>query len=289
GGVFAFSPEGREFIRATPPGMRVPVGGMPSPETDLAQTLQEMINSGVEVLATETDGYHIDIDKPWHILEANEDVATHMSANLEASVIPVSATVSEAAEIHGKIVLGENAVIGPRAVIKGDVWLGDRSQINNGPMVGGPTIIGADTRVSDYCQLSGVVGPRCVVGHGAEMSGLMMEKTYLYHYCEMYGIFGTACDIGAATVCGTLRFDDGPTTHRIKGRKETPPKHSNASYLGEYTRTGVNAILMPGVKVGPWSVVGAGVVLNEDVPARKMILVEQETVSIDWGPDRYGW
>jgi len=39
----------------------------------------------------------------------------------------------------------------------------------------------------------------------------------------------------------------------------------------------------------PWSVVGAGVVLNEDVPARKMILVEQETVSIDWGPDRYGW
>ena len=121
------------------------------------------------------------------------------------------------------------------------------------------------------------------------MSGVLFDKVYLYHYCEMSGIFGTATDIGAATVCGTLRFDDGDTAHKINGRYETPTYGANATYMGEYCRTGVNAIIMPGRKIGSYSVVGAGVVLNEDVPSKTMISVKQELVKKPWGPERYGW
>ena len=126
-------------------------------------------------------------------------------------------------------------------------------------------------------------------GHGAEMSGVLFDKVYLYHYCEMSGVFGTASDIGAATVCGTLRFDDGDTPHKIHGRYEVPTYGANATYMGEYCRTGVNAIIMPGRKIGSYSVVGAGVVLNEDVPSQTMITVKQELVKKPWGPSRYGW
>ena len=46
---------------------------------------------------------------------------------------------------------------------------------------------------------------------------------------------------------------------------------------------------MPGRKVGSYSVVGAGVVLNEDVPSQTIITVKQELIKKSWGPPRYGW
>ena len=124
---------------------------------------------------------------------------------------------------------------------------------------------------------------------GAEMSGVMMDKVYLYHYCEMSGVFGCATDIGAATVCGTLRFDDRNTPHRIEGQTEVPPIGANATYMGDYCRTGVNAIIMPGRKIGSYSVVGPGVILYEDVPSKTMVLAKQELIKKPWGPNRYGW
>jgi bifunctional UDP-N-acetylglucosamine pyrophosphorylase/glucosamine-1-phosphate N-acetyltransferase len=115
-----------------------------------------------------------------------------------------------------------------------------------------------------------------------------MEGAYSYHYGEYWGVVGRNADLGAATVCGTLRFDDQQTIHRVRGRREIPRSGANASYLGDFTRTGVNAILMPGVKVGPYSVVGAGVILNEDVPNNTLVYAKQELVKRPWGPEQYG-
>ena len=77
--------------------------------------------------------------------------------------------------------------------------------------------------------------------------------------------------------------------HKISGRREFPRNGSNATYFGDYVRTGVNVITQPGVKIGAYSCVGPGIVVYEDVPSRKLILLKQETVERDWGPERYGW
>jgi bifunctional UDP-N-acetylglucosamine pyrophosphorylase/glucosamine-1-phosphate N-acetyltransferase len=121
------------------------------------------------------------------------------------------------------------------------------------------------------------------------MDGTMFDGAYLYHYCEIAGLVGTSVDIGAATVCGTLRFDDGLAEHRVKGRRERPLQEANATYFGDYSRTGVNVITMPGVKIGAYSCIGAGIVVYEDVPNRTLMLLKQETVTRPWGPERYGW
>jgi bifunctional UDP-N-acetylglucosamine pyrophosphorylase/glucosamine-1-phosphate N-acetyltransferase len=134
-----------------------------------------------------------------------------------------------------------------------------------------------------------VIGDRCVINHCAELNGVLMENVYLYHYMEFYGVLGCSTDLGAATVCGTLRFDDGETTHTVKGRREHPLHHSNASYLGDYVRTGVNAIIMPGCKVGVYSIVGPGVLLSEDLPNGTRVAVKQVVERGEWGPNRYGW
>jgi len=61
------------------------------------------------------------------------------------------------------------------------------------------------------------------------------------------------------------------------------------TYIGEYCRTGVNAIIMPGVKVGPYSILGPGTIIYKDVPSRTLVLAKQEHVTKPWGPEKYGW
>jgi bifunctional UDP-N-acetylglucosamine pyrophosphorylase/glucosamine-1-phosphate N-acetyltransferase len=216
---------------------------------------------------------------------------TYLAARCDQDVIPASCQISDGAEITGRLILGENVTIGKRAVIRGTLWAGDNTQITNGPILDGAVCLGRDIKVRDYCLLEGktVCGDRGIYGHGAEFSGVAFDNVYLYHYCEISGVLGSSVDIGAATVCGTLRFDDRESPHRVNGRWETPHVGANETYIGDYSRTGVNAIIMPGRTVGCYSCVGPGVILYEDLPSRQVITARQELEVKPWGPERYGW
>lgn len=275
------------------PGLvtRVPVGGMPPQEAEIAQSIQMMIDEGHPVAAVEATGYHVDLDKPWHILEANARVIEAMSDGLTGDSIASSARIHDGAEIRGHLVLGEGTTIGNRVVVGGNLWLDAGASLDNGAILEGPAIVGAGTVVKNYCQIGGrsTLGARGVYGHGAEFSGVALEKVYCYHYCEIWGVSGAAVDFGAATVCGNLRFDDAETVWQVKGRSEVPAHAANAAYLGDYCRTGVNAIIMPGRRIGVYSCVGPGVVAYDDIPDRQMVLLRQQLDRRSWGPERYGW
>jgi len=290
-GVYAFRPEALAFLRDNPALMRVGVGGMPPVETEIAQSLQMMVDEGHTVAVIDAPGFHVDLDKPWHILEANGRVIGAMAAALEGHQIDPTARVHDGADIGGRLVLGPGAVIGNRVVVEGDLWLGAGAKALNGAIVHGHAVIGQGTVVRDYCQIGGgsSLGARGVYGHGAEFSGVALDTVYCYHYCEIWGVVGQAVDFGAATVCGNLRFDDRDTVWRIKGRPEIPTTAANAAYFGDFCRTGVNAIIMPGRRLGVYSICGPGVILHDDLPDRTMIMVAQQVTTRPWGPERYGW
>lgn len=291
-GVYAFRPEALGYLRDNPGLMtQVPVGGMPPMEAEIAQSLQMMIDEGETVLAVEAPGYYVDLDKPWHILEATWQVINAMSAGLHENLIPPSSQIHDGAEIQGRLVLGQNTTIGNRVVVKGDLWLADGANLTNGAILEGPAVVGPGVKIRDYCQIGGYtsLGAQGVYGHGAEFSGVALERVYCYHYCEVWGVVGQSVDFGAATVCGNLRFDDRETAWRVKGRAEIPSHAANAAYFGDFCRTGVNAIIMPGRRVGVYSCVGPGVIVSEDVPDRQLVMVKQELTTRSWGPERYGW
>lgn len=291
-GVYVLAQEQLAYLRDNPGVMeQVPVGGMPPMEAEIAQSLQMMVGEGETVGVVATPGFHVDLDKPWHILEANTRVIEAQRETLVAHRIPAGSVIHDGAEIEGKVVMGQGCIIGNRVVIRGDVWMGDGAQILNGAILDGPVVVGPGTVVRDYCQIGGhsSLGPRGVYGHGSEFSGVSLATVYCYHYCEIWGVVGQAVDFGAATVCGNLRFDDGETTWRVKGRRETPLHASNAAYFGDFCRTGVNAIIMPGRRVGVYSVVGAGVVAYDDVPDRQLVMLKQDVSTRPWGPEQYGW
>jgi len=289
--VYAFRPEALAFLRDNPALMRVGVGGMPPVEAEIAQSLQMMVDEGETVAVIDAPGFHVDLDKPWHILEANGRVIGAMAAALEGHQIDPTARVHDGADIGGRLVLGPGAVIGNRVVVDGDLWLGAGAKALNGAIVHGHAVIGQGTVVRDYCQIGGgsSLGARGVYGHGAEFSGVALDTVYCYHYCEIWGVVGQAVDFGAATVCGNLRFDDRDTVWRIKGRPEIPTTAANAAYFGDFCRTGVNAIIMPGRRLGVYSICGPGVILHDDLPDRTMIMVAQQVTTRPWGPERYGW
>jgi len=292
GGVYAFHPAAVPYLRNNPGLFRhVPVGGMPPLEAEIAQSVAMLLEEGQMVRAVETTEFFVDVDKPWHILEANARLLDYLCARLEGNQIAPDARIHDGAEIEGRVVLGPGSSIGNRVVVRGDLFVGAHAQLTNGAILGGEVLVGDHCRVRDYGLVGShsVLGPHSLVAHGAEFSGVLFDGVFLYHYCEMAGVYGSRVDIGAASVCGTLRFDDENTLHYIKGRREFPRWGANCAYMGDYSRTGVNAILMPGVKVGAYSCVGPGVVLYEDLPSRKVVLLQQELVFKDWGPEKYGW
>ncbi len=242
--------------------------------------------------AIECNGYFFDIDKPWHMLEANEYMVNHFCNAIKENELAEGATISENATIHGQVKLGKNSSIGDRVVIHGNLIVGDNTIIDNGAIFNGNAIIGDHTAIRNYCMIyDGVsIGTHCIFDHCAEfLGGMVMDKVYLYHYGEFYGAIGSHTDIGAATVCGTLRFDDGETEHVVNGRKEIPLHFSNAAYLGDYCRTGVNTIIMPGCKIGAYSVLGAGAIIDKDIEQNSLVFVKQDLVIKKWSEKKYGW
>ena len=292
-GLYVLPPDFLPYLERNPGLMTsVEVGNMPPLEAECAESISRYLREGHPVQAVEAGEYFADLDKPWQLLDANTLFLKYRFASLTSNQVAPTAAVSPQAEIEGKIIVGNNSIIGPDVKIKGSAIIGNNTHLVDGPLIGDQTIIGDECSIREYCKIEpgSAIGNRCVVGHAAEFGGIMMEGAYSYHYGEYWGILGRSSDLGAATVCGTLRFDDQNTQHRIKGRRDHPGTNSaNASYLGDFVRTGVNVILMPGVKVGPYSVIGPGVILQEDLPNGSSIFVKQELIRSTWGPERYGW
>lgn len=269
----------------------VEVGMMPPEERQLESAIELFRQSGGKLTATITTTPAHDLDKPWHILAANESLLHRTAGALTSHDLAAGASIDPSAAIEGYVRLGAGSRIGANVTIRGSLVAGENVIIDSGAILNGTVAVGDGSEVRNACFVEdgSVIGRNCVVSHAAELAGVIFDGVYLYHYMEIYGIVGANTDIGAATVCGSLRFDDGETTHRIKSRREIPSTHSNASFIGDYCRTGVNAILLPGHRIGPYSIVGPGVVLDRDLAPRTGVRVQQELTEFSWGPERYGW
>lgn len=276
----------------------VQVGQMPPLEPDLAASLALALSQGEEVAGVEVSHPAVDMDKPWHILEATtawmewaRRATSAGSVPLPPGWVPGSPEIHPLARIEGRVTTGRGVRIGPGVSIRGDVWIGDGTLLDNGAVIDGPAVIGRGVVVRDYAYVLAhtAIGDGCRVGHAAEVAGVLMEGVYAVHYMEFYGVIGRHSDLGAATVCGTLRFDDRQTPIRVQGRSELPWAFSNAAFIGDFSRTGVNVTIYPGRKIGPYSCVGPGVVVDRDVPPRTLVTSTQTWQQQPWGPERYGW
>lgn len=291
-GVFMLNKEIVPYLKTNPGRiLNVPVGGMPPEENMLEQSLQMMLEDGINIKAIPVNRYYIDLDKPWNILEANEMIIKETFENLNDNDIAENSYIDESAVVMGKIRIGKGSKIGKNVIIKGDVWIGDNTVIDYGAILEGDTIIGNNCIIADNCKISpySTIGNNNRIGFSAEIQGITFDKVSIVHTSEVYGIVGSNTDIAAGCMMGILRFDDSACKQKIGGKVEAGSKYSNAIYLGDYSRTGISNIFYPSVKVGSNCALGPGAIIDKDVPSNTLVIVEQNKVYKEWGTSKYGW
>ena len=290
--AFLASPEFMKYVKANSGIFSgVGVGDMPPREAFVEESAAELIRREGPQSAVEGSRVFCDIDKPWHIMEACWLMEQELCNSLTENVLLEGASIDPTAEINGFVRLGKGSRIGRGCRINGSIWVGDGAIIDNYAVIDGDCLIGDRAEIMNYCYIDGgsTVGNRCKVLHCAEFGGVLFDGTYLYHYMEIDGLLGTHVDIGASTVCGTLRFDNASARHSVRGKKETPRNFANGTFIGDYSRTGVNVTFYPGVTVGCNSCIGPGMVVTEDIPSGTVALVKQEIIKKPWGPEKYQW
>lgn len=292
GGVYIANEEIKPYLEQNPGYMKnISVGGMPPDEAVLEQSLQMMTEDGKTIIGVKAEHPLIDIDKPWHLMEANEEVILREVTGLKQDNIHPTAKIHPSAIIEGKLVMGKNSCIGKNVIIKGNTIIGDNTIIDYGAIIEGNTVIGSNTSIKDCCKILPftAIGNKNRIGYNAEFQGITFDGVSMTHGSEMYGIIGECTDIAAGCTAGILRFDDSLNSPKVMGKAELGGKYTNGIFLGDHCRTGIGNLFMPGVMIGKNSALGPGAIISKNVPAGTLLVVEQTQTYKAWGPERYGW
>ena len=220
--------------------------------------IDALVHGSKEVRVVPYSGTWEAIKYPWHIFT----VVKHFLDDASEYISP-SAVISEKATIGGKVIIGDNAKIFENAVVKGPVYIGPNSVVGNNSLVRAYSHIGAD----------------CVVGFSTEVKGSYLSDGCWSHMSYIGdSILGERCSLGAGTMLANWRFDEKNISVKIKGEMIDSKLDKFGSIIGSDCKTGVNVSVMPGVKVGPGSIIGSHVCLTEDLEPGKMILPESRGI-----------
>jgi NDP-sugar pyrophosphorylase family protein len=215
--------------------------------------LDNMVKAGHKIKVVPYNDFWAPIKYPWHIFKVME----YFLDSAQPHIAP-SARISEKATIEGRVVLNENVRVLENAVIRGPVYIGANS------------IVGNNALVRDYTH----IGSHSVIGYSTEV-----KHSYIGDNCWFHSnyvgdsIIDDNCSLGAGTVLANFRLDEGNIQIKVGDSLVDTGYDKLGAVIGRGCRIGVHASLMPGVRVGPDSVVGPQVCLHHDLQANKLVLV----------------
>jgi UDP-N-acetylglucosamine diphosphorylase/glucosamine-1-phosphate N-acetyltransferase len=216
--------------------------------------LDNMVKAGHKIKVVPYNDFWAPIKYPWHIFKVMEYFLDNAQPYIASS-----ARISEKANIEGKVILSDNVKVLENAVIRGPVYIGANS------------IIGNNALVRDYSH----IGSNSVIGYSTEV-----KHSYIGDNCWFHSnyigdsIVDDDCSLGAGTVLANFRLDEGNIQIKVGDSLINTGYDKLGAIVGQGCRIGVNASLMPGVRVGANSFVGPQVCLRQDLGANKMALLE---------------
>lgn len=249
-GVYVFAPPIFEDIRR--------VRRSPRGEVEVTDAIKMAAGRGEAIHAVEVSrDVWMDIGRPWNLLEANERCLAKMDHSVEG-------VVEEGVHIIGRLQLEEGAVV------------------KSGTYIEGPVFIGGDSQIGPNCYIRpfSSLGRGVKVGNGCEVkNSIILDRTHILHLSYVGdSIVGSGCNLGAGTMVGNIRFDEKTVKTVIKGEIVDSGRRKLGAVIGDDVKTGINANLMPGVKVGPNCHIGANVVVYRDIPPNVMVRVSQRLI-----------
>lgn len=187
---------------------------------------------------------------------------------------------------------GENVTIKDHVVIEGTVHIGNNVKIMEFSKIVGPCFIGDNTIIGNMNVIRhSVIGKNCVTGYSTDIT-----RSYIGDDCWFHtnyigdSVLEGNCSMGSGAVLANLRLDEGVIHSIVKEHKVSTNRNKLGAMIGKNVRIGVNTSLMPGVKIGRDSFIGAGITIEKDIPDHSFVRGEHklhiDNNSVDILPDR---
>ncbi len=255
-GIYIFNKDIFEKIEKTPES--------PRGEYEITDSLTMQIEDGKIVKGHKTEKEWLDIGKPWELIEINERLLGEIKTNIKGKI-------ETGVTIHGELVLEEGSIIKSGVYIEGSVYIGKNCDIGPNSYIRGNTYFGDNVHVGNAVEIK---------------NSIIMENTNVSHLSYVGdSVLGSSCNIAAGTNIANLRFDNKTVKTVIKDKKIDSGRRKLGAIVGDYTKTGINSSLSPGVKVGSNSSIGSNVLLNDDIGSNTRVLVKQEHIIQHKGND----
>ncbi len=206
-------------------------------EYEITESLQLLIDEGVDVGFLTLSGNWLDIGRPWDLLDANE----HFLSGLQP-------------EIKGEIE--------PLATLKGNVSVAESTIIRNGAYIEGPVIIGKNCDIGPNCYIrpGTSIGDDVRIGNAVEIkNSIIMNGTHIGHLSYVGdSIIGERCNFGAGTKVANLRHDGRTIRVKLKGKLIDSGKRKLGTIMGDDVHTGINSMINVGAVVESGAMIAPG-------------------------------
>ncbi|MEM2546008.1 MAG: sugar phosphate nucleotidyltransferase [Candidatus Bathyarchaeia archaeon] len=247
-GLYVFSMEIFEKAKEAPASVRG--------EWEITDAISLMIKEGREVFAAEIlKDEWFDVGRPWDLLEANRWVLMRMEHK-------VLGTVETGASLIGPVTVAETARVRSGAYIEGPAFIDGESDVGPNCYIRPSTSVGKRVRIGNACEIK---------------NSIIMDRVHIGHLSYVGdSIIGENCNLGAGTITANYRFDAGTVKMLVRDRLVDSGRTKLGAVLGDNVKTGVNALFMPGVKVGNNCWVGPNVIVYHDLPSDTAVFLKQE-------------
>ncbi|MHA2297552.1 MAG: hypothetical protein ACXAEU_04250 [Candidatus Hodarchaeales archaeon] len=226
----------------------------------------------------------------------SKTIETHMSAQgLSTIKVAVTSPVQhlehswQLLNLQEKLMKGfsssENKISGkiePGAKLKGTgIVVKKGATIRSGSYIIGPAIIDENAVIGPNCFIRPCtfIDKNVVIGNAVEIkNSILLEGTHVGHLSYVGdSIIGKDCNFGAGTKIANLNFNDTPVkvTSSSSGEKISTSRRKLGVLMGHGVKTGINSSLMPGIKIGNNSVIGAGFLLQSDLESEHVVYLDE--------------
>jgi bifunctional UDP-N-acetylglucosamine pyrophosphorylase/glucosamine-1-phosphate N-acetyltransferase len=225
-------------------------------ELEIPDALSLLINETRPVTAVKIDAKQwLEIGRPWDLLEANRWVLTKMRHK-------VNGNIENGAHLLGPVTVAETARVRSGAYIEGPVFIDEESDVGPNCYIRPYTSIGKKVRVGNACEVK---------------NSILMDHDHVGHLSYIGdSIIGEKCNLAAGTITANYRLDGKAVKMMVKDRISDTGRRKLGVVLGDEVKTGINALFMPGIKVGNDSWIGPNVIVSRDLPPKTVMLLKQQ-------------
>jgi UDP-N-acetylglucosamine diphosphorylase/glucosamine-1-phosphate N-acetyltransferase len=224
-------------------------------ELEIPDALSLFISEGRTVMAAQIAAEQwLDIGRPWDLLEANRWALMRMKHR-------TNGIIENGAHLIGQVTVAETARIRSGAYIEGPAYVDEESDVGPNCYIRPYTSVGKKTRIGNACEIK---------------NSIVMDCTHIGHLSYVGdSIIGENCNLAAGTITANYRLDAKTVKMMVKDKVVDSGRTKLGVVLGDNVKTGINALFMPGVKVGNDSWIGPNVLVPRDLPPKSVVLLKQ--------------